>query len=173
MENEIWKPINGYETYEVSSIGRVKSLPKKRGGGFCNKTYILSLKKTRCGYLMATISNGKIKCFTVHRLVALTFIDNINNKKFVNHINGIKSDNRVENLEWVTHEENTIHAIKTGLTNNKGENNPSAKLNKKQVIKIYNSKLTAMKLSLKYNISIHTINSIRQGAIWKSITQKL
>lgn len=59
--------------------------------------------------------NGKFKTFTQHRILAKLFIENKENKGFINHINGIKHDNRLENLEWVTRSENELHAYRTGL----------------------------------------------------------
>ena len=113
MENcEIWKDCKGYEgLYQVSSLGRIWSVRKQR--------YIKSYKKTgkNEGYLEIQLvaKNGKIKYERVHRLVALAFIPNPNNYTIVNHLNGIKDDNRVENLEWTTVQGNTQHAVDNNL----------------------------------------------------------
>ena len=89
--------------------GRVKSL---RFG----KEKILKLKKTKGGYLQVLLyKNNKSRMFSIHRIVAQTFISNKENKPEVNHINGIKTDNSIKNLEWVTGSENKKHAYKTGL----------------------------------------------------------
>lgn len=104
---EIWKDIKGYEgLYQVSNLGRVKALCRviKSGRGLGNHIYkerILSLSKRNNGYLKATLcKDGVYKYISVHRLVAENFIDNPNSLKEVNHKNEIKTDNRVENLEW-------------------------------------------------------------------------
>lgn len=106
MEGEVWKDIPGYEgKHQASNRGRVKSLIKNR---------ILGQYDNGKGYLSVNIMN---KHQYVHRLVALTFIEN-NNPQFrkeVNHVNGLKNDNRTENLEWVSHKENFDHATQTGL----------------------------------------------------------
>lgn len=108
-----WRDIKGYEgKYQVSNLGNVKSLNFHRK----NKECLLTPKIDKDGYLeIALYKNGKSKYYRIHRLVAIAFISNNENKKEVNHINGIKSDNRVDNLEWCTSSENQVHAYKTGL----------------------------------------------------------
>lgn len=99
---EEWKPIEGYEgIYEISSLGNVKSL---RTGSIINQW-------TNHGYKYVTLNNFGKKGFRVHRLVASAFIDNAEDKPTVNHKNGNKTDNRVENLEWATYSENERHSI--------------------------------------------------------------
>jgi hypothetical protein len=103
MENEIWKDIEGYEgVYQVSNLGRVKSL--KFGKEKIFKTHF-----NQKGYCLVTftISIGKSDCFTIHRLVATAFLGK--SDLHVNHINGNKQDNRVENLEYVSNRENNTH----------------------------------------------------------------
>ena len=118
MEEEIWKPIKEFEGYyEVSNMGRVRSLNYKRTG----KEKILKNIGDYKGYLEIVLTkNGKQKQFKVHRLVAEAFIPNPENKPCIDHINTVKSDNRVENLRWVTYKENSNNE-KT-LEKFKGEN---------------------------------------------------
>lgn len=102
MEEE-WIPIKDYENYMISNLGRVKNLNYKRTG----RERMLKLNKDKNGYLIVSlIKNKKRKTFLIHRLVAKAFIPNPENKPCVDHINTIKTDNRVENLRWVTCEEN-------------------------------------------------------------------
>jgi hypothetical protein len=115
MEGEIWKDIeglNGY--YQISNFGRVKSLSREMFNGKCyfySKEKILKLGNHKRGYCTIKINlNKKNNNFLVHRLVAQYFIDNLKNKREVNHINGIKKDNNVLNLEWVSSLENKSHS---------------------------------------------------------------
>ena len=95
--------------YYVNEKGKVKNI---------NTGKLYKGIKDRKGYLRLDISiNGKRQYFYIHRAVAETFIPNPKNKPYVNHINGIKTDNRAKNLEWVTSKENTQHAVRIGLIN--------------------------------------------------------
>lgn len=126
MEEEIWKPIPGYEgLYDASSLGRIKSLQRYSKEHNNNGTICRSLIKERImksspdfdGYLQLSLhdANGKEHYYRVSRLVALAFLPNPNGFPQVDHINGIKTDNRVSNLEWVSCKENIHRAWKSGL----------------------------------------------------------
>jgi hypothetical protein len=162
-KNEIWKPLKDYEgLYLISNYGRIKSLTY-------NRIRVNTLSKN--GYLRLRLSKkGKVKTITVHTLVAKNFIPQENLlKNQVNHINGIKTDNRVENLQWVTAQENITHAIKKGLSDPRN--------GRKEIIIEYekiNDKKYALesdiKLSKKYNLSPTVIGKRRkeQGILYKN-----
>lgn len=111
--NEVWKPVRGYEDrYEVSNTGKVRSL------NYRHKGITKELKPTTegKGYLMVGLCrDGSMKWGKIHRLVAEAFLPNPENKREVNHIDGDKKNNVVDNLEWVTASENMKHAFKIGL----------------------------------------------------------
>lgn len=106
--NEIWKPIAEFTEYEVSNLGRVRTVKTSR-----IKTQPIHWK----GYPVVTLRKPIQICrtFRTHRLVAAAFIPNLNNYPQVNHKNGIKTDNRVENLEWCNNSMNQQHSVDTGL----------------------------------------------------------
>jgi len=106
---EIWKEITDYEKYSISNLGRVKSNQKHK------KEIILKNRISNCGYNRVCLQNkGNVKHISVHRLVALLFIENPKNKPQVNHKNLNKKDNRVDNLEWMTASENMTHSVVNG-----------------------------------------------------------
>lgn len=110
---EIWKDIKDYPNYQVSNMGRVKSLNYNRTG----KERILKNYKNNMGYLQVYLyKEGKVKMYYIHRLVSQAFIPNPNNLSEVNHINEIKTDNCVENLEWCSRKYNTNYGTRTERT---------------------------------------------------------
>ena len=154
---EVWKPIEGYEgLYEISSFGNVKSLRQNK---------IMSLVIMPTGYYKVNlVKNNRWKTFRVHRLVATSFLENPKNKNNVNHKDFNKLNNNVENLEWVTHQENVTHAVlggRFGKTKLYGSKNGRALFNDEQVKDI--------KEMLKTN-SIKQISDVyncRYNVIWE------
>lgn len=114
---EVWKPVLGYDgLYSVSNLGAVRSENRvvRSKNGVCKKLYGkgLVLRKNRTGYNMVFLSkDGAPKIHQVHRLVAQAFIPNPENKPCVNHKNGVRTDNRVENIEWCTFSENNKYTF--------------------------------------------------------------
>ena len=118
---EEWRPVKGYEgLYEVSNLGRVKSLVVCRWGKYTERDLILKAQKNpRTGrYAVGLHMGGKTKLATVYRLVATAFVNGSDGKSEVNHIDGDKTNDVASNLEWVTGQENKAHARLTGLCKN-------------------------------------------------------
>lgn len=130
---EEWAEIKGYDSkYYVSNLGRVKSIKYRR-------PRILKPRLDNHGYYRVALVNGKrIKECKIHRLVAEAFIENPYNKPTVNHIDGNKRNNRVENLEWATSKEQMEHALATGLRSKKVSQSNDSKSCRKSIIKSAN-----------------------------------
>lgn len=125
--NEVWKSIDGYENYMISNLGRVKSLNYNHTG----EERVLRCGANKDGYhIVGLYKNGKRRMFRVNRLVAQTFIPNPENKPRVDHINTIRTDNRVDNLRWVTDTENSNNPITKQNMSTSRIGNQNAKGNK-------------------------------------------
>jgi hypothetical protein len=181
-KEEIWKPVVGYEgDYEVSSLGRVRSVkPRKTRMIPCRikkikhwGPRIFKPQPQNVEYLQVCLcKNNKKRSRSIYRLVAEAFIPNPDDKPCVNHINGVKSDNRLENLEWVTYKENTAHAIRTGLWElRRGEENNKAKLTAEDVIQIrfLRKFMNCVKLAKLFNVHESNVAYIVNRVTWKHI----
>lgn len=176
---EIWKKIKEYGDYEVSNYGRVKSpdfiLKTPTGQSYIKKGKILKPYKSKKGYLYCDLRvDSKRKIVRIHRFVAMAFIPNTENKPQINHIDGNKENNNVQNLEWCSNSENQKHAFEKGLQ--KGcFSHPNSKLTLEQVRYIKNNCVVGSKkngmqtIAKKFNVSNSTIKQIVIGKSYKNI----
>jgi hypothetical protein len=153
-ENEVWKDVVHYEGYyQISDLGQLRSVDAwvdSNGGGKRLRKGQIIITWLWNGYERAHLSkNNQRKTVSIHRLVATAFIANPDRKTTLNHRNGIKSDNRVQNLEWCTQHENILHALETGLRD--------AGKTAKQVIDTCNNKIyrSIAEASAALGISYH------------------
>ena len=181
--SEIWKDIIGFEgSYQISSLGRIRSLDRfvncKNGGLKLFKGQIKNVSENKRRYKSICLSkNSKTKNFDIHRLLAIHFIPNPENKKEVNHIDGNRMNNNLSNLEWNTPSENALHAHKIRLVSNTGRKNHkrARKLTDKQVIDIKKNHKKGMAkiLAEKHNVTKECIYRIWGGYSWKDINVDL
>lgn len=161
----MWKQFKDTD-YRVSNLGNVFSVYNgKQLKPFMNDRYLVV-------DLFAYTVRQRI---AVHRMVAIAFIENPDNKEYVNHIDGNKLNNCVDNLEWVTASENSIHAVATGLSP-VGEAKTLAKLTEKDVLEIQAAFEAGEKdfvLAEKYGVTSGVISSIRLGKTWKHVSGKV
>lgn len=176
-KEEIWKDVVGYESIlKVNDIGDIKIKSRTWLSGRwvtrTNPEKMIATSFDRKGYVTFCFNfNGKVKTLKVHRVVAQAFIPNPQNKPQVNHKDGIKTNNMVDNLEWCTMLENMRHAHSNGLIiPPKGEAHGMVKLTNKDVIEIRNKTLPIYKLAEKYKVSRSTIDNIQRGKSWKHLS---
>lgn len=171
MDQEIWKPVTGFaDRYQVSNLGNIKSLR----GNWKQKTQskLLIPHRTKQGYCIVQLCRAGTKIYAkVHRLVAAAFIGD-SNGLCVNHINGIKDDNRVCNLEYVTPAENSAHAALNGLST-KGERNSHSKLRADDVLEIRRrfrkGNISQTALAKEYHITSQMVGRIVRGQSWQHL----
>lgn len=173
---EIWKDIKGYEgLYQVSNFGNVKRLEGKIYSYITNKyetrkEHMIKTRVNNRGYKITTLSkNSKVKSFAIHRLIAQAFLPNPNNFECVNHLDGNKLNNKIDNLEWCTTQQNIQHAYKNNLmTNNKKIDQYSLD---NKFIKIFNSANEASRETgiAQPNITMCALGKKKTagGYIWK------
>lgn len=180
MIQEEWKDIPGFETiYEVSSMGRIRSKERLNINslGYVRRLKSRYKKYTRDehGYMKVTLcKEGEMFYFTVHRLVVGTFKGVWSDREFqINHIDGNKANNSIENLEVVSCKENRHHAIRIGLWNEQGENSACSKLSRAQILEIRNkyshNAVTHRDLAADYNVSKSTIGRIVRLESYKNV----
>lgn len=181
-KKEKWSSILGQENrYDVSSFGRIKSLSKpcKNRNGTIRHSKELILKNRLRGnegyYFVSFYNKYLYTTETVHRLVATAFIPNPLNLPCVNHKDGNKLNNNVENLEWCTYSENAIHAHAEGLhVSLKGEKHLKAKLNDSKVLAIrrlykINKNLNRIEIAKKLGVASNTITCIINNKTWRHL----
>lgn len=163
-QNEIWKEVPGFPDYKCSSIGRI--LSKARGKEW--KLLKLCVVASN-GYYMVGL--GRNNRFTVHSLIALTFFGP-SNGLHVNHKNGVKTDNSVQNLEYVTLRENNAHALLHGLINNRGGNHGMARFTDIQAVIVREAVKNGhsqTKVAMYFKSPVQTINGIVRGRSFKHL----
>ena len=176
---EVWKDIQGYEgIYQISNYGRVLSLYRQvrcRGGAHRGKEQsLLKPCEDSAGYLLVVLSDkGVKKSHRIHRLIATGFISNSYNYKCVNHIDGNKTNNSIDNLEWCTHLHNNVHALNTGLrVSLKGEDAVTSKLTDKKVLGIkflLGESIPIRKIAALFSISQTSVFCIKSGKTWRHV----
>lgn len=166
-EDEEFKPIN--DCYIISNYGRVFSLNFKPP----KELSLYEQSQSRIYKRVKIKSGGKYKSFLVHRLVAKAFIPNANNKSDVNHINGVKDDNRVSNLEWSTSGDNQRHAYKNGLRKpEKGSSHPKSKLTEPIVERakdMMRRGFTVVYIAMILKVSASALYKVKSGNTWSHI----
>ena len=171
---EEWEDIVGFEgKYQISTFGRLKSLKRESGNNKNKYDLIVKQSINKWGYLECHLTNDKVFMRRTNRLVAFAFIPNPENKPQVNHKDGVKINNCIWNLEWMTRSENDLHAHRIGLKNQTGDNNNGRKLNSTQVVEMRKLHATGnyklKELSDIYKVVESHVWLIVNNGIWKSL----
>ena len=162
IDGEVYSNILGFEGYWINSKGEIIG---RRGNKIFHR--LIDFK----GYEKIILrTRQKTKALSIHRLVALAFVPNPENKPQVNHIDCNKRNNDASNLEWVTNQENHDHKMKNGLNvNKKLEEHGCAKLSNEQALYIKKSKEKNSDLAKRFKVSLSTVDNIKKGISWKGL----
>lgn len=156
---EIWKIVSTHPNYEVSNLGRIRRTDTK---------ILKKASVTLGGYLKVTLYPNP-KTLVVHRIVAIEFLDNKENKPQVNHIDSNTQNNNVTNLEWCTCRENMLHCAAAGRSaKHDGVNNPTAKFSEEEIIYIRSSDKQSLELAKEFDVHPESISAIRTGKKYKT-----
>lgn len=175
---EVWKSVVGYEgIYEISNFGNVRSVERvivyEDGRIYNYPSRNLSFNKTVQGYNSVHLyKNCKRKNKKVHILVAEAFLDNPENLPDVNHIDGQKRNNHVDNLEWSSRYDNMRHAFETGLANNTGTNHGNNVYTEEQILKVkelLNLNIPYSDIETETGVKRGTIYVVKSGKQWKHL----
>jgi hypothetical protein len=168
---EIWKPVENFPNYSISSIGRLRTEPN----GKIRKASI-----SKKGYPRYGLYNGSKKqpiYIAAHRLVASAFIPNTQNKPTVNHIDGVKTNNCVLNLEWNTVAENVKHSYATGLNVfPRGSKHFASKIDEESVVmirRLYGGKIPQWRIGKIFGINQQNVSLICSGKAWAHVKQNV
>lgn len=171
---EMWREILDFPAYEVSNLGRVR---RKLDCRSAKAGHVLKPSPSSNGYPIVSLVRVKAFTRTVHRLVAIAWLGNAPFPgAVVNHKNGIRNDNRVENLEWCSHRENVRHAIYSLGKDRSGERHPQAKNSSAQVLKIHEAMMCGtptIEIVRAFGVSETQLGRIRKRQTWKSVLQGL
>lgn len=155
---EEWRIVPGFENYDVSNAGRVRN----------NKTRRILKGIAHRGYLVVKLGRPN-RAYGIHQVVAWAFKGPCQPGMVVNHRNGIKTDNRPDNLEYTTNEGNVRHAYRTNLISNVGELNGKARLSEQDVRRIRTEGLTTKQIREQFGVGRHVAYQIRHKKTWKTV----
>jgi len=173
---EEYVDIIGYEgIYKINNLGTIRKhtkVHKNNGGTYIRDEFEISVSNDSSGYLKATLHDkyGKKSAPKVHKLVALMFIGFRPDGMTINHKDGVKHNNSVDNLEYISHTDNIIHSYDTGLNRNYTDNHVHAKLTTEKVLEMRRNKIHSNKYYAdKFKVDSGTISRARSGESWKRI----
>ncbi|MBU1173702.1 MAG: HNH endonuclease [Proteobacteria bacterium] len=173
IKGEEWRAAFGHDDwYDVSNMGRIR---RTAGGGGATIGRVLKQSVTNTGYYRVCLCiNTKRSYEAVHRIVLSSFLGACPDGKQVNHIDGDKSNNRLENLEYVTRSENIRHSFDNGTRSQQGEKNTQSKLTEKHIHEIRQllGKETQETIAAKFNVTRQTISKVATGATWGWLKQE-
>lgn len=174
---EEWRDVPNFEGYQVSNLGKIRGIDRlKQGRSGLRLTRGQEMKQmlNKKGYPEVRLRKNGTHTRLVHKLVSSAFLVKSEGQTQINHINGIKTDNSVINIEWVTNSENQKHAYKLGLQPSRaGEGNSRATLTDKQVTiikELYNSEKTIKEVSELLGVNLSIVRQIIYGQSWRSNT---